>query len=65
VTFGQPFAAVPRTLQLSASNAAAAALSGAGRPWADSLTATAWALNANTTALAAATAYTWYYQVIG
>jgi hypothetical protein len=58
---------VPKTVILTPANAAASALSGAGKVWADSaaLAAASFTLNSGTAALTAATTYKWYYLAVG
>jgi hypothetical protein len=58
---------IPKTVILTPANAAASALSGAGKVWADSaaLAAASFTLNSGSVALTAATTYKWYYLAVG
>jgi hypothetical protein len=60
LTFGTPYATLAKCL-LSPANAAAAGLSGAGNVYIPVGSATAFTIASNSTALAAATLYTWGY----
>jgi hypothetical protein len=67
VTFGQAFSAAPRTVILTPAGANSAPLSGNAQVYVDSAatSTTAFVLKVGSTALAVATAYKWYYAVIG
>lgn len=66
-TFGQAWSAAARTVLLIPANAATAALSGTGAVYVDSagVTTTQFTLSVGSSALAASTAYKWWYQVMG
>lgn len=67
ITFSAVFASAPKTVILTPANANAAALNGLTMVWVDSagITTAVWTINVGATGLAAATAYKWYYQVLG
>lgn len=67
VTFSAAYGTTPKTVLLTAANAAAAALNALTMVWVDSagLGTGSWTINAGATGLGAATAYKWYYQVLG
>ncbi len=67
VTFHTAHSSAPRTVTLTPGNAAAAALSGTTMPFVDASTisATTFALKSGSSALAGATDYIWFYEVLG
>lgn len=67
ITFGMVFGSTPRMVAIQPGGVNAAALTGTGAVWADSggLSTTAFTLNVGSSALAGATAYKFWYQVIG
>lgn len=67
ITFSSAFGATPKTVMLTPANANAAALNALTMVWVDSagLSTASWTINAGATGLGAATAYIWYYQVLG
>jgi hypothetical protein len=65
VTFSAAWGTAPKTVILTPANANAAALSGLTMVYVSSIGTTTFVVSAGATALAPATAYQWYYQVLG
>lgn len=67
ISFSATFSTAPKTVLLTPANANAAALNALTMVWVDSggLGTGSWTINAGATGLGAATAYSWYYQVLG
>jgi MinD-like ATPase involved in chromosome partitioning or flagellar assembly len=65
ITFGQAFGAIPRAVVLTDAGPSAAALSGAGKVYADQsvLGLTSWQVKSGAMALAATTQFKWWYRV--
>ena len=66
ITFNIAYASAPKAICLTPANSSAASLNGVNMVFIDQagVTTTTFAITAGTTALTAATAYKWYYQVI-
>lgn len=66
ITFNIAYASAPKAICLTPANSSAASLNGVNMVFIDQagITTTTFAITAGTTALTAATAYKWYYQVI-